>query len=130
MNYCNSSAYVQRQTNRLLRPFKGFIKDYVNDIVIFSKSLTEHVRHLRQVFSLFKRVNVMLKTIKFFLDYLDVQLLSQRVDFFNLSTSKKRLEVINKLKFSLTLAALETYFDIIDYLRSYIVWYAQIIRSL
>ena len=72
----------------------------------------------------------MLKTIKFFLDYLDVQLLSQRVDFFDLFTSKKRLEVISKLKFSLTLATLETYLDMIDYLRSYIVWYAQIIRPL
>ena len=38
MNYKNSSAYVQRQINRLLKHMRPFVKTYVDDIVIFSKT--------------------------------------------------------------------------------------------
>ena len=130
IDYCNLLVYVQRQTDRLLRLFKKFIKDYVDDIVIFSRTLLKHISHLRQVFALFKRVKVILKLFKSFLEYLNVQLLGQRVNFFELSTSAKRLTIINKLRFSITLSALEIYLDITEYLRNYIAWYAQIVRSL
>ena len=130
MGYCNSPAYVQRQTDRLLRPFKSFAKGYVDDIVIFSKTLAEHISHLRQVFALFQRVRVALKPSKSFLGYPNVQLLGQRVDSFGLSTPSERLAAISKLKFPHTLAALETYLGMTGYLRNYIAWYAQIARPL
>ena len=130
MGYCNSPAYVQRQTDRLLRPFKEFAKGYVDDIVIFSKTLREHLSHLRQVFTLFKRVGVALKPPKSFMGYPNVQLLGQRVDSFGLSTPHERLAAISKIKFPLTLAALETYLGMTGYLRNYIAWYAQIARPL
>ena len=47
MNFKNSLFYVQRQTDKLFRSFKTFIKAYVNDIIIFSKILHEHIEHLR-----------------------------------------------------------------------------------
>ena len=124
MGYCNSPVYVQRQTDRLLRPFKDFAKGYVDDIVIFSKTLQEHILHLRQVFTLFQRVGIALKPSKSFMVYPNVQLLGQRVDSFGLSTPHERLAAISKLKFPLTLAALETYLGMIGYLRNYIAWYA------
>ena len=37
INYQNSSIYVQRQINRLLRRFRQFFKIYVDDIIFFSK---------------------------------------------------------------------------------------------
>ena len=129
IGYCNSPAYVQRQTDRLLRPFK-FAKGYVDDVVIFSKTLEAHISHLRQVFGLFKRVGVTLKASKSFLAYPNVQLLGQRVDSFGLSTPTERLAAISRLRFPLTLAALETYLGMTGYLRNYIAWYAQIARPL
>ena len=42
------------------------------------------------------------------------------MDLFRLSIPQKRLEVINKFKFSFILVALETYLDITGYLRNYI----------
>ena len=35
MKYKNSSTYVQRQIDRLLREQKKYVRVYVNDIVIF-----------------------------------------------------------------------------------------------
>ena len=130
MGYCNSPAYVQRQVDRLLREFKAFAKGYVDDIVIFSHTLEEHIRHLRLVFTLFLRVGVVLEATKSFVGYPNVQLLGQRVDSFGLSTPQERLAAISKLKFPQTLAALETYLGMTGYLRNYIPWYAQVARPL
>ena len=63
---------MQRQTNRLLRLFKEFIKGYVDDIIIFLKTLAEYILYLRQIFILFKRVGVAFKILKSFIKYLNI----------------------------------------------------------
>ena len=52
------------------------------------------------------------------------------MDSFGLLTSAERLAAISKLRFPITLAALETYLSITGYLRNYIAWYAQIVKPL
>lgn len=49
MGYKGSPPYVQRQTDKMLRPFKHFAKAYIDDIIIFSRTLTEHLEHLSHI---------------------------------------------------------------------------------
>jgi len=42
IGFKNSPSYVQRQNDRLLRPFP-FSKAFINDVVVRSKTLKEHV---------------------------------------------------------------------------------------
>ena len=44
----------------MLKPFKDFAKAYVDDIIIFSKTLEEHLEHLEKVFTLFRQKRVSL----------------------------------------------------------------------
>ena len=39
IKYKESPSYIQRQTNAMLRPFKDFVKVFVDDIIIFSYTL-------------------------------------------------------------------------------------------
>ena len=82
MNYKNLSTYVQRQINRLLRFHCKHAKVYVDDIVIFSKILKEHKKHFRVVFDTFQLNNIFVKVTKTFVDYFNVQLLDQKINFF------------------------------------------------
>ena len=109
INYKNSFAYVQRQINRLLRKFRRFVRVYVNDIVIFSKIIVEHIIHLRKIFNMFRRNNISIKFNKIFLNYLFVQLLNQKIDFFNLLINEKKLKIIAKLSFFRILRQFEIY---------------------
>ena len=43
MRFKDVSLYVQRQIDIMLRLYKAFAKIYVNDIIIFNKSLKEHI---------------------------------------------------------------------------------------
>ena len=130
MGYKNSIAYVQRQIDRLLWPYKNFARAYVDDIVIFSRTLTEHLTHLNAIFSMLKENNISIKPTKAFLAYPTVQLLGQKVTSLGLSTSEEKLRAIAKLEFPSNLRQLETYLGLTGWLRNYIPYYAGIAKPL
>ena len=130
MGYKNSPAYVQRQIDRLLRPYKRFANAYVDDIVIHSRCLEDHVAHLRQVFRLLNDVNISINPAKAYVGYPSVQLLGQKVDSFGLSTAEDKLKAIAALSFPATLSQLETYLGLTGWLRNYVPHYAAITKPL
>lgn len=130
MGYKNSVAYVQRQMDRLLWPYKAFARAYVDDMVIFSKTLTDHLMHLKAIFTMLTENNISIKPTKAFLGYPTVQLLGQKVTSLSLSMSEDKLKAISKLKFPLNLRQLETYLGLTGWLRDYIPYYAGIAKPL
>ena len=129
MSYRNSSVYVQRQIDRILRSY-DFARAYVNDIVIFSDNLNDHIKHLRAIFQILKTNNISVNLKKTFLKYSSVTLLKQHVTFFDLSTDEFKLRIIANLKFFSTLDQLETYLKLTDWFRQYIEKFAAIFKSL
>ena len=130
MRYRNSSTYIQRQIDIILRKYRHFAKVYVNDIVIFFNSLKKHLRHFTQIFALFKKYNIVIKAPKIYLYYFLIAFLNQRINNFDLFIVENKLKAIRILKFSRIFKHLETYFDEIDYLRQYVIYYAQKITVL
>ena len=114
MKYKRSPLYVQRQIDVMLRPFKNFAKAFVNDIIIFSRTLQKHLDHLRQIFELFRIKRVSLSPIKLFINYPSVILLSQRVDELDMFTSQKKIQAITSLRFPETLRDLEIFLELIE----------------
>ena len=123
MRYRNSSVYVQKQINRILRSF-NFARAYVNDIVIFSETLDDHLLHLRKIFEVLIKNNIFINSKKTFLRYSSVSLLSQHVISLRLFTNKKKLKIIVNLRFSKILRQLKTYLDLTNWFRQYIEHYA------
>ena len=71
----NAPATFQREMNSILLPLLGkclFV--YLDDIVIYSKSLKEHLDHLEQVFKIFSMYNLSLniQKCKFFQERIKV----------------------------------------------------------
>ena len=130
MGYRNSPAYVQRMIDRILRPFRHFCRAYVNDIVIFSTSLEEHVKHLTMVFQALSEINIHLTPNKAFLGYPSVHLLGQYIDALGLVTAGDKLAAIRNLEFPRTLATLERYLRMTGYLKQYVPYYLAIIKPL
>ena len=126
----NSPAYVQRQIDHILRPFRKFARAYVDDIVVFSDTFEDHCSHLRQIFQLFQDMHIAIKPSKTYLGYPTVALLGQKVDSLGLETSEDKLEAILSLKFPRTLKDLETYLGLTGWLRMYVPYYAQIVEPL
>ena len=130
MRYKGSSSYVQRQTNKILRPLRDFVRAYVDNMIAFSKTLTQHLKHLRRIFELFQQRRISLNLKKSFLNYSSVILLGQRVNSLDLFTSKEKLTVITSLHFPKSLRELETFLELTEWLRSSIPRYAQRVNPL
>jgi hypothetical protein len=121
MSFENSSFYVQRQTNLMLKDFRSFVRAYINDIMIFFKILDEHLNHLRQIFKRLQNYNVTLNSKKVFLEYSSIVLFEQIINALDLITTKEKLVAIANLIFSLTLKELKKYLKLTEYLRVYVV---------
>ncbi len=130
MRYWNSSVYIQRMIDKILQRQRTYARAYVDDIVIFSNTLKEHLKHLHNVFVTLKRMRICLWSKKSFLIYLFIQLLKQRVDVLELATSEDKLVTIAGLCFSISLSQLEKYLGLTGYLWQYISKYAAIIKPL
>ena len=130
MRYWNSSVYIQRIINKILWRQRAYARAYVDNIVIFSNTLKEHLKHLCNVFVTLKRMRICLSSEKSFLTYLFIQLLKQQVDALELATSEDKLVAIADLCFSISLSQLEKYLDLTEYLWQYISKYVTIIKSL
>jgi hypothetical protein len=130
MSYKNFSIYVQRQTNLMLKDLCNFVKVYMNDIIVFSKTLNDHLKHLRSVFQRFWHYNVALNFKKIFLKYSSIILLEQIMNVFELTTIDKKFAARINLTFFFILKELERYLNFTEYLRVYVSWYAQIFLSL
>ena len=125
MKFKNFLSYVQRQIENLLYFHRQYIRTYVDDIVIFSKTLNEHLAHLRIIFALLNVKDVTLSVKKNFIDYSTITLLNQRINAFEFSAIIEKINVIKRFIFSYTLTDLKLYLRLIEYLRIYISYYAQ-----
>lgn len=129
MNYRNSSVYVQRQIDRVLRSF-AFARVYVNNIVIFSESFEKHIEHLRKIFQTLTTNNISINSKKAFLEYSSINFLNQHVTSLDLFTNEEKLQIIFNFTFLKTLDKLKIYFELTDWFRQYIESYAAKFKSL
>ena len=130
MKFKNFSTYVQRQTNFMLKKFRDFVRIYIDNIVFFFVFLNQHIEHLNKDFQRFFKYDVILNSKKSFFEYSSIVLLDQIVDVFEMIIFEKKLATIIKLTFSRTLKELKIYVKLINWMRNYISYYAQISKSL
>ena len=114
ISFRNSSIYIQRKIDQLLRKYRVFARIYMNDVVIFNKILKKHVQHLMIIFSLFIKLRIDLKFFKTYLNFFFVILLEQYIIVMSLTIVSKKLKIILKFCFSITLKNLEHYLKLID----------------
>ena len=130
MGYCGSAAYAQRRINIILQGHKHYAKAYINDIVIFSATLDEHLTHLRRIFRLFVTHNIVLNPHKAYLGYPSITLLGQKVNGLGLTSASEKIAAITNWKFPRNFKLLESYLGFTNWLRDYIPYYAQKIEPL
>src|SRR5436190_6561458 len=94
MYYQEFLSYAQCMMNMILCSHKFFAHCYIDDIVIFSKTLENHLQHLNMIFNLFNRLEITFKKIKTHLDYLSIILLDQQVDDFDMTFLKKQIAAL------------------------------------
>jgi hypothetical protein len=128
--FTNSPAHMQRFMDSRLRDIKPYVRCYVDDIVVHSRTFEEHIQHLSSVFQILQKAGLYLSPKKCHLGYHSVKLLGRLVDRLGLSTLKDRTDAIQQLAFPRTLQQLESFIGSANYNRSHIPYYAALIAPL
>jgi hypothetical protein len=130
MGFQNSPAYTQRQMDTILADLRAFARAFIDDIIVASTTLGEHVQHLREPFQRLVKYNIALNPHKCFLGYPSTTILGRHVDSLGLSTSRERVEAIAKIAFPQTAQQLERYLGLANWLRDKVPRYAQMVEPL
>lgn len=88
--------------------------------------MTDLLTKLHVLFEVFLRYNILIQPSKYYLNYLNVSLLGQRVNFLGLLTSEEKLKTVRLLKYHKILEDLDYYLGLTRYLRFYIHHYTQL----
>ena len=129
--YKNGPSIFQHIMQNVLAPFLWiFALVYIDDIVIFSLTLEDHISHLHQVFKAIEDSGVTLSVTKCYFRYQSLLLLGQKMSQLGLSTHKEKVDTILLLDELKDRHNLQVFLGMMVYFSAYIPFYAGIARPL
>lgn len=127
----NAPATFQRMMNKILHPFlHKFVEVYLDDIIIYSQSYTEHLQHVDQVLSTLKSHKLICKKSKceFFKDSLNF--LGFTVSKDGLAPDPAKIQVIKDWKPPTTFKEAQQFLGLANFYRRFVKGYSEIATPL
>jgi len=129
----NAPAELQRQVNRdFAGPIsEGWLIVYMDDVLIFSRSIEEHMIHLERVLKLIKEKQWYLKATKCSLFMSRLSFLGYRVSIKGAEPEAAKVEALKEWPLPLyTVKKVQSFYGLASYYRSFIPGFAQITAPL
>jgi len=120
-------ATFQREMNRILFPFIGvFVFNFIDDILIYSKTVEEHIEHIRQVLQVFHQHKLKINIEKCSFMKTEVEVLGHTVSTKGLSPIDSKVQAIKEMRSPANLHELRSFLGAVGYYRTFIDQFAQI----
>jgi len=120
-------ATFQREMNRILFPLIGkCVFNFIDDILIYSKTEEEHLEHVRQVFDILNQHKLKVNIEKCTFMQPEVEVLGHKVSAEGLSPLDNKIKAIKEWKPPTTVHELRSFLGAIGYYRDFIDEYAKI----
>ena len=128
---CNAPGTFQREMNRIFFPLIGvcmFV--YIDDLVIFSQSIEDHIQDLKKVFSIIKNngLKVNLEKCHFFKQ--KVELLGHILSINGVAPIPEKIEIILNWLPPKNITQLQSFLGAVGYYRKFIFNFAKIAKPL
>lgn len=131
MGLMNSPGFFQHRMEELFSGYLWtFILVYIDDILIFSRGLEQHIEHLDKALGLLESSGITLSISKCHFAFPSIQALGHHVSRLGLGTVQEKTEAIQTLAFPSTLALLEIAIGLFGYYRKFVEWFAAICKPL
>lgn len=122
----NMPGHFQRVMMTLLQDHLEYVIVYIDDILIFSKSIEQHVEHVRQVICTLTRSHLRISETKSKFGYTTISLLGYLCSGDTLSIAPEKLSVFQQIEPPKTGKDMERFLGVVNYLREYIPMYAKL----
>ena len=127
----NAPATFQKLMNDILRPIKKeFALVYLDDIIIFSKTIESHIKHIQIVFDLLRREGLKIKPNKCTFLQKEVEYLGHIVTEDGIKPDPKKQEAIRNYPVPKNVDHLRSFLGLAGYYRKFVKNYADKAHSL
>lgn len=127
----NAPATFCTLMNRVFQPFLDkFVVVYLDDIVVYSKTLEEHVKHLRQVFQVLKENELYVKKEKCAFAQHEVMFLGHIVGGGKLRMDKSKVQAIQDWEPPRKVSEQRSFLGLVNYYRRFIKGYSSMAAPL
>ena len=125
--HITSSYYWCTYLNKILRKFLyKFCIAYMDDIIVYSSSIEEHIEHLKQIFKALTDANLRLNLKKSEIAKSKVSFLGMVFEGDTLKIDPKKLQIIKDFKIPQNQKALKSFLGMTTFLRRFIKNYAKV----
>ncbi|CAI7888030.1 unnamed protein product [Closterium sp. NIES-53] len=127
----NAPATFQVEMNHILRPLLDeCVVVYLDDILIYSKDMKQHVEHLRRVFETLRRERFYVKLSKSEFALKKVQFLGHMVSAQGVHVDPKKIEAVRTWKTPKNVKELQQFLGFANYYNRFVLNYAKIAAPL
>ena len=130
----NAPAVFQRLMQVLaeLNPESGpdIVAMYIDDILVFSRTLEEHLLHLRVVFERIKKTGLKLKPAKCHFARQEVEYLGHLITPEGLRTNRKLVEAIEQFPTPTSVSEVRRFLELASYYRRFIEGFSKLAEPL
>lgn len=124
------TAHLQKVLTRLLEPFQNFVAIFVDDIVVFSDSIENHILHLNLVIDALNKANLKLREEKCLFGCTELVVLGHVISGDSIKADPTKLSAFQNIPVPQTGKQLESFLGTTSYLRDYIPLYSRIAAPL
>lgn len=126
----NAPATFQRLVKNVLAGLEDFTGAYLDDIIIFSKTWSDHLRHLYLVFSRIQKAGLTIKRSKCVFATAEVEFLGHKVGLGKVEPRRKTVQVLLEFPRPSNQKQLRSYLGLAGYYRKFIPHFADLAASL
>jgi hypothetical protein len=127
----NVSSTFQALMNDVLRPFlRKFVLVFFDDILVFSRSWSEHLQHVKQVFQALRDHKLALKRAKYSFDIESVAYLGHIISAAGVAMDLSKVEAVAAWPPPRSLGALQGFLGLTGYYRKFIAGYGVVAAPL
>ncbi len=125
----NESAFFQHYINDVLfECLHKFCQTYLNDILIYSKTLKEHRTHVKEVLDKLREVDLQIDIDKCEFKIQEISFLELLIFINDLRMNFRKVDVIRNWKVSRSLTHVQIFIDFCNFYRRFIKNFSKIIR--
>jgi hypothetical protein len=123
----NAPGTFQRLMDKVLKDYIGdFVEVYVDDIMIYSKSLEDHMIHIEKVLQKLKEYNLVIKLKKCRFCQKKIEFLGHEIGEEGLKPNSKKIEAIMKIQEPKTITEVRSFLGLCSYYRRFVKGFSKI----